>query len=56
MGDFRLAVSTKIYILIVFCTAFGAVFCSGFGKCPVYPSQPNFDIKKVRLNLLNTFI
>lgn len=46
MGDFRTSVSTKVYVTI-FCTIIGAVWCTGFGKCPVYPSLPNFDINRM---------
>ncbi|XP_026313969.1 apolipoprotein D-like [Hyposmocoma kahamanoa] len=46
MGDFRVRGATRIYV-ILFCTIVKAVFSTGLGKCPLYPSLPNFDIKRM---------
>ncbi|CAB3234711.1 unnamed protein product [Arctia plantaginis] len=44
MGDF--SVTSRVYC-VLFCTIIKAVISTGLGKCPVYPSFPNFDIQRM---------
>lgn len=44
MGDVR--VSPRIYC-VLFCTIIKAVISTGLGKCPVYPTLPNFDLQRM---------
>ncbi|KAJ2952495.1 hypothetical protein O0L34_g6813 [Tuta absoluta] len=46
MGDFRVTNASRAYV-ILFCTLIKAVISTGLGKCPVYPSLPNFDIQRM---------
>lgn len=47
MGDFRVSGALRVYLALLCACAVCPARATGPGKCPVYPTLPNFDIKKV---------